>query len=331
MNILHLNMFGDPAGASFLLHETLRKYGHNSRHLIPAERHIHLIQQGCDIILNNKLQYLDKIFRTADIIHVNQQVIDDNYLPNKEILNYLKNKPFIFHNHGGFQLLNPDEQINRLKARVKKDFPIVVCSPLTKLIMPDSIWLPNIIPIYDQLYRPIIRTYEKEYNVKICCKIFSTQARMYKGTDVIEEMIKVFLIDKWGFPIEFKVFQDTPIIRVLQQSAEYHICIDNLTQGFIGLAGWESLSKGQVVLARLHPTVEEHYKSLGEGTQPIINVSGMDEMCKVIRKLCEDRQLLKKKCEESRQWMEKYYQPKKIMKSYIDLYNKVIESSKKKK
>lgn len=329
MNILHLNMFGDPAGASFLLHETLNKHGHKSRHLIPAERHLHLIQQGRDIILNNKLRDLDKIFLAADIIHVNQELIDKNYPPNTDIINHLKNKPFVFHNHGGFNLLNPDVHINKMKKLVKKDFLMLVCSPLTKLIMPDSIWMPNIIPIHDQLYLPIKRHYEND--VKICHKIFSAQTRLYKGTDIIEEMITVFLMEKWGFPIEFRIFQDTPIQKVLKQSAEFHICIDNLTQGFIGLSGWESLSKGQVVIARLHPVVEEYYNRLGEGTQPIINVSGMDEMCKVIRKLCEDRALLKKKCEDSRRWMEKYYQPKQIMKLYINIYKKVIKESKKKK
>lgn len=320
MNIVHVNMNGDPAGVSWLLHETMSRLGHDSRHLISLNRCVHKLQQGNDIIAERNPKIAIKILKEADILHVNQALADQNHI-GLTMKDYLPTKKFIFHNHGGAGLLDPGLQIKELKE-FWKDFPYIVCSPLTKYIIPNCIWLPNVVPINNPLYKPIERDFDGD--LKICHKIFSRQTRIYKGSDVLDEMINVWMNGQYHYPMVLKIFDELPINECLKLSSEYHICVDNLTQGFIGMSGWESLSKGQVVISRLDPIVEKHYRWLGGGTCPIINVSGMDEMCKVLRELCNDRDLLKKKCKESREWMEKYYNEERIIKMYMDVYEKVL-------
>ena len=322
MNILHLNLNGDPAGVNYLLHNALIKNGFNSRHILTSMRCLHNIQQGYDVIAEQDANKAKELLDWADILHINQEINDPFNLGIFYPEKFLK-KPFVFHNHGGYNLLYPELQLSTLNS-YKKKFPFVVCSPLTKKIIPEAIWLPNICPINDPLYLPYERRFDKE--VKICSKVFSTQTRLYKGINVVEEMINVFLKDKWKFPIEYKVFENLILLETLTKSADFHICVENLTQGFIGMAGWESLSKGQVVIARLDPIVKEHYERLGKNC-PIIDVTGMDEMCKVIRDLCVDREYLKRKCEEGRKWMEKYYSEEIIVKKYVKLYEETIKNA----
>lgn len=135
------------------------------------------------------------------------------------------------------------------------------------------------------------------------------------------------MINTWlskTHPVQMDIMVDMHVRECLTKSSPHLICVDNLTQGFVGMACWESLSKGQAVIARLDPDVEEGYKRIGGGTCPIINVSGMDEMCRVIRELSLDRERLKAICMEGRQWMETYYTTQHVINMYLELYEKAM-------
>jgi len=318
-NIIHINLDGDPAGVSWLLHKAMKKAGYSSHHIIPSEKQIHKLSQGTDIIIENNPIEAENILEKADLFHINGRILDTPF--GLKLKKLLINTPFVFHNHGGKVLLNPYPQIEELR-QFNKNFIYIACSPLTKKVIPFCRWLPNIVPIDEPLYMPIKRDFNG--TLKICNKIFSKLTRIYKGTDILNEMINVHLRDEEKFPLSLDIFEELSIQDCLKKSSDYHICVDNLIQGFIGMSGWESLSKGQVVIARLDPIVEKCYKKLGEGTCPIINVTGMDEMCKVLRRFCENKELLKKKCIESRKWMEKYYTEKRIVELYIKTYEEVI-------
>ena len=321
MKVIHLNMGGDPAGVSWLLHNQLKGMGIDSRHFLALKRYIHHLQQGTDLIIEQELDLAHKLIQEADILHINQEIFS-KWVPILLRQDIFDNKKIIFHNHGGFNLLYPELQIKQIECKVKHPFPYIGCSPLTKHVVPKALWLPSIVPINQPVYKPVKRDFDGD--MLICHKVFAKQAGMYKGSEIVEEMTYRFLQERWRFPLKFKWFYDYPIADVLNQTAKYHVCIDNLTQGFIGMSGWESLSKGQVVIARLDPCVEKEYKIFGDGTCPIINVSGMDEMCKVLRELCMDRKYLKQKCKESRDWMVKYYTPKRIADLYLNLYEDTI-------
>jgi hypothetical protein len=242
----------------------------------------------------------------------------NNVIPDQFFKDILKTKKVVFHNHGGFNLLYPEPQIKQIEAKVGHSVPYIACSPLTIDVVSNAIWLPNIIPVHEPEYMPIPRDFNS--TMLICQKVFSKQAGIYKGAEVVEEMITVFLQRKWGFNMSYHFWHDLPVREVLNGTAKYHVCIDNTTQGFIGLAGWESLAKGQVVIARLDPKVEKAYKEFGDGTCPIINVSGIDQLCKVLRELCGDRKLLEQKCLESRMWMLQYYKPERVVQMYLKIY-----------
>ena len=322
MNIVHLNPFGDPAGVSWLLHNAMLKEGINSRHIIYDQHNIHHVQQGKDLLFKENLRDCEILLKQADLIHVNNYFRNNNINegPN-EFARFLKEKPFVLHNHGGCILLNPQWQINQAKA-LNPEFKYLCCGPITPRVVKNAIWVPNICPINNPLYIPV----EREFTgtLKICHKIFSRTVDSFKGTFPLEDCINFWLNTKFGYDVHLDVISDKTISECLTQSAGHHICVDNLTQGFIGMSGWEGLSKGQAVIARLHPDTVKAYKKLG-GKCPIINVSGMDEMCKVIREFNEDRDSLKDVCIKSREWMQNYYNEKAIVNIYLEIYKTLLK------
>lgn len=316
MNIVHVNLCVDYVGVSWLLHKALLLNGVNSRHILATPYSIHKVQQGFDIIASKDLPIATKVIQEADVLHVNGTV-EDVCETGLNLSNIAANKPILFHNHGGPSLLDMNKLLKSLIPFGKN--VVAVCSPLTKYIYKQALWLPNLVPINDPLYSPSERCFDNE--LMICHKIFSSAVRKYKGTDVLEECFNDFLSKDRN--ICFKTFEDLSISKTLEGSSSFHACIDNITQGFIGMSGWESLAKGQVVLSRLDPIVQSDYESLGASC-PIINVSGMDELCNEVITLYEDKNKLKSLCRYSREWMEQNYNEAKILELYMKTYKELI-------
>lgn len=326
-NIVHINLTCDPAGVSWLLHKSMLDHGYKSEHLLARGTVNHNVQQGFGQYIFGNLEKIYKILDAADVLHINVGVEDPSQTK-LDLSKYLKTKPFIIHNHGGPVCLDPYKQINPIVKEYSK-FTFVVCSPITKYIVPDSTWLPNVCLLNDPLYLPIE---DRDFNSKllICHKVFSQNAGIiYKGDKVLSECVNDFLAK--DYPVQLDMFYGQPAAECLTNSATHHICIDNLTQGFIGMAGWESLAKGQAVIARLDPLVEKSYADLFGSRPPIINVSGMDEMCHAIRDLNKDRKKLERICNESRTWMEANYTEEDIVGKYAQLYYKIINQKAAKK
>lgn len=330
MKIAMISLAYDPAGVGQMLCNAINN---NTKHTIN-----HILPTGSTLVERDKAINRFNIFMTpkqelaamineADLLHIHQihpfQFKEAGPAIERCGVNWpevLSKKPWVFHNHGGAFLINPPKfmkDIGKFKPQ------LLSCSPLTKYILPEAAWLPNLCPINDEMYLPTERDFDS--TIKVCHKIWTEATKMYKGTLVLEEVADLLVKD--GFDIYFKVFHNMQIDECLKESADYHVCIDNLTQGFIGMSGWESLSKGQVVIARLDPVVLEAYKTIGNGTPPpIINVSGMDELASVLRDLHDNRDVLKKLCKASRDWMEMFYTEDKIIDTYIKFYQSVIDA-----
>ncbi|MCP3684366.1 MAG: class I SAM-dependent methyltransferase [bacterium] len=328
MNILHLALGYDPAGVGQLLCNTINEdTKHTCKFILPTGS----IMTEMDKQLNrfNLFQIstgeIQRMIKEADVIHMHQlhpwQKDEIGTAANRCSMQWnkiLADKPWILHNHGGEFLINPPKFMKFIEHYNPR---LLICSPLSEIVIPKSTWLPNLVPLDEPLYKPIVRQWNRK--MEICHKIWFPSTGMYKGTKVLEEVCK--LLKDNGYNLNFKVYHGLNIEECLKQTAKCHVCIDNLTQGFIGMSGWESMAKGQVVIARLDPLVKKAYTLLGEGEPPpIIHVTGMDELGKVLRELNNDREKLKEWCDKSREWMEKYYNPKKVTQMYMDFYEETI-------
>ena len=336
LNILIICFGHDPAGVMWLLTDNINKHTKHKAECIVRQR-VPLTERSAGYIYFTDLSeaMLQKKIKNADIIHfVQNHPLQENVMtdiptrfPNINWIDILKEKPCILHNHGGAVLLDTEKYIGDM---AKYDIPILLCTPLNIPLFHTAKWLPNIIPINDPLYKPTERNWSE--NIKIEHKIFYLHGDYVKGTKMLLEVINTFLRDTFKYPVEMIWYHDLVLDECLRKSSECHMCIGTLTEGFAGMTIWESLSKGQVCLCRLDPTVYEAYTKLGDGTPPpILNPSGMDEMSKMIINLCKNRNQLKKLAIESRNWMEKHYNPEKLINLYIDYYKTIIKRKKNKR
>lgn len=148
-----------------------------------------------------------------------------------------------------------------------------------------------------------------------------------KGRAEVEWLIQK-LNEVYGYDIQFESwFHKYPYAEALVKRKEFDVIIDNITQGFIGMVGWEALSQAQVCIARLSPIVVENYTKLGNGeAPPIINVSGIDELAKTIIDLSNDANKVKEIQKQGRDWMEKYYNPKRLCQLWEKRYFKIMKN-----
>ena len=318
LKVAHIHPWWDSAGVGIIHAEMMNKYTDiDVRHIVAG---VTCLNHNTDLILNRDDQEIKQVLREADILHFNTFWYDDPQIECKfPYWDFIAGKKLIFHMHGGSICFDH----KKLEA-ISKVATMVTCSPLIPKFMPFTTWVPNIIPIDEPLYRPKIRDQIGPFKY-----LFMVNHDHNKGRSEIEWLFHK-LNNIYGYTILFESWLHRyPYIEGLKQRANYDIVIDNITQGFIGMVGWETLSQGQVCLARLSPEVLEAYTGLGQGNPPpIVNVSGIDELAKEIIDLSTDRKRVEKIKQEGRIWIEKFYNPKYLCRLWEERYFKIAKGEK---
>lgn len=261
-------------------------------------------------------------FETADVVHFNQ--FDWTYYPGGEAtqksvewcypLEWGKmvspRHKLVFHGHGGAWLLDPDAQTKRCR---NADATMVTCSPIDQVVVPGIRWMPNVMPVRQKDYRPAKRDFRGRLHAGM-----ASCAPLYKGGEIAAYVFEY--LRKFGYDVDFTVIEGLSLTAALRVRAAHHFTVDNWTQGFHGLAGLEGLSLGHVVFARLDPLAEEAWAAFADEMIPIVNVHGMDDCARWVRKYYRDRKALESKCKEGRAWMEKYYSEERLVGIWAGFY-----------
>ena len=315
--ILNIHPKYDCAGAGVLLSNIINKFTkHTSYHIISEEtflKHDYHLKIGVD---DDKIK---ELLEKADILHFNKYTWKDN----KKIEymeEFVKKKTTILHLHGNLNVWHPsDHPYNIFNFAKEFNLKFVSCNPLSEQLF-NCEWLPNPLPTDKKEYMP---TY-KNWNDPL--KIIHTVISDYnKGTTDIQTVMNYLQTESL---LDFNYTTHNRSCNqkeCLMDKRNKHVCIDNITQGFIGMAGWEALSQMLVCIARLDPYVEKRYKEVlsPDDELPIINVNGIDQMALEVVKLSTDVDYLYKKATYGRTWMEKCYHPQKIANLWSDYYEKI--------
>lgn len=273
-----------------------------------------------DLFINDDDAEIENVLNEADILHFNTYLwdMDKRYYAKPTYFNFvpfLKKKKVIYHIHGNELCLEP----KRIKDLKSSGMHFITCSPIMTRMYDYIDWIPNIIPIDDKLYQP------EERKNKILNFLFSVIYTHNKGKDVVDFTFK--WLERYGYKFNYESWLlKYKIEDCLKERKKFDVVVDTLTQGFIGMVGWESMCHAQAVLARLLPVTEKAYTSLGKGHRPpIINCDCMESLALNAIDLIEDKAKCKKIGEEGRAWMEEYYYPEKIGNMYRDYYNKILK------
>ena len=316
LKVTHIHPWWDSAGVGIIHTQMMNQYTDiEVRHIVAGNT---CLIHDLDLVLGKNDDEIREVLTHSDVLHFNTFWFDDPQLPIKfPWKDYMKGKKLVFHMHGGSICFDS----KKLKE-ISEVATVVTCSPLIPKFMPFATWVPNILPIDEPQCYPKTRITEMPAKF-----LFMVNHDHNKGRAEIEWLFHK-LNSVYGYNIPFESWlHKYPYKEGLEKRKAFDVVIDNITQGFIGMVGWETLSQAQVCIARLSPIVVENYTKLGRGEgPPIINISGIDELAQTIIDLSTNITKVKELQQKSRKWMEKYYSPRRLSQLWEERYLGMIKN-----
>lgn len=328
LRVAHVCPHIDPATVGML-----HAYGMNESVADVAVRQIRgtrsPLDRHSDLIVGRDDDEIHEVLDQADIIHCNMVYPDSA----KSKLNFIPwltpAKKFLMHFHGGpwsWDLAKVAEW------REQYGMQIVTCAPNMKAVIPDARWMPNLIPLDPyfkirdcELYQP-----RSDWpNDPSPTRFLSHHAYATgKGCDVLRQVFSQ-ISSVYGLRPDVSIHDAGQAFKLaahLEHKKGFDVVIDQLTQGFIGMAGWESLAQAAMVIARVDGYAARAYCDLGGGTCPIQNVGSVDELAVLIIRCVNDREFVRDTRQAGYEWMLKYYNVDRIAGIWAELYRGMVSA-----
>lgn len=324
MKIAIVNLEFDCAGVGWALSQAVNRLtDHKAIHITKT---IYPFAPDTDYRIDlSNIEELKRKLEWADILHFNQWIWTHN--PNTDqpfrwtpfndtpIIDFyelFKTKRVFFHYHSGEVLAEPSYWLRECK---KVNAKIFTCDPPTELVVEGAKWMPNILDV-------------KKFHVTQLKEGYPIKA--YSGHGLNDDRKNVSLYKRWmdqmarcGFVIPYEIIWGHKKEASYLLRKNCHVALESMTEGYIGMVGWEALAMGHAVIARLGEYTRKRYADLGEGIPPPIQHAESPQMVtQLLRDMFNARPALQRLMQDGRNWMEKYYDPKRIVKMYIDEYKK---------
>ncbi|MCZ2344460.1 MAG: glycosyltransferase [Bacteroidales bacterium] len=308
----------DAAGVGWLLacgiNDQSRRYA--MRHLLGEHTSV---RAGWDIEIRSRMEEVRTILNAADLIYWNNTAADDGPL---DLTPWLQSKPNILHLHAGPIQWN----VARIQ-HYRRVFGtrVVSCTPGLQ----HARWMPNYLPVSDRPlthaadYRPRRR---RTRPLRLLCHHNYPAG---KGTLQVADMLKALRSQSAGFSLprikaSIRTDWKLPLWTHLRRKQAFQAVIDQITHGYLGMAGWEALAMGQAVLARLDSVTEAIYRQYFGSVPPVINCRLVDDLAIAVTRLAADPTVAVRWGEQSRTWMQTHYSAERIVADYEALFDEAI-------
>jgi len=282
---------------------------------------------GYDLLIDDDIDEVKTVLDEADIIYVNNEFPEKS--PKLNLVELLRKKPNILHVHGGSIGWNNNRIFEHQKLYNSK---LLTCIPGHYF----GKWVPNYMPVTDgpwpltnsRFYEPSIsRTYD--YPLKLLCHHNYDTG---KGIDLIKMAIHYIRGGAHGskcpeFYSSVRYDLGMNLWEHLLLKQDYHVCVDQITHGYVGMAAWESMVQSTAVIARLDEITMGVYKDFFGEIPPIINCRLIDDIVMWIIKLANNIDLAKEYGRLNREWILKYYNANSLIKSYENVFWETLNGS----
>lgn len=326
MLILILHPQQDPAGAGLNLYKAIKKYTtHEVRHVVGHPTFLfqtkHQFVDEHDVVLsgtnkNCNKEELEVLINKADVLHFSQWDWTEKVMYNDYTfgdLMHRKDQKLIFQGHGGAWLLDPDKRMEMYKSNNVK---VITCSPIDEQVIPGAEWMPNILGLDTLDFTP---NWERDFEGTLIASLANV-CPVYKGGEIVDYVFEY--LKRFGYKIEFhtlKIYSKKDCIKIRKL---HHITVDNWVQGFFGYAAMEGLALGHIAFARSNDLAIRNWSKKFDTLPPVDNVIGMDECAKRVRWYYNNRNAMKERAIENREWIDKNYTDEKIIKIWENMYEK---------
>lgn len=328
MRIAIINLEFDCAGVGWNLKQAIEKYtNHKCKHVTGK---LYPYASKTDLLMNLRedstgVQELRKILEWADVLHFNQWMWNHNPSQHKspfewnsykdtpitQFYPYFKRKKVLFHFHSGELLAAPgfyEEEARKVGAK------ILTCDPPSELCVKSASWIPNVLEFSNM---PKAR-----FPSGLALNVYSGHGQNDDRKNGALYKRYLDTVANSGYQVSFESINGIEKEQSFRKRQDFQIALESLTEGYIGMVGWEAMAMGQVVMARLAPSTVEKYATFGK-PPPIINCDTVALMMKEVRDLYTNRSKLREAMIKSMHWMQKYYRPEKIVDMYIKTYEKM--------
>ena len=317
------------AGAPIRIVDALNKYTEYEARLavylpirLPDER----LMYKEDISWENPNQRIEvvELAKRADVIHMHHFMNTDITNPFLLDFDYLK-KPtckILRHFDSDRDFLSKTEI--RYEETYKNDkLPKVVIPHYPERTFPDLDIVPNIIPINDELYKPVETNNEKLKVVYSASNRTSYKDARWatKGYPEVSPLLKN-LSEKYNFEyIEINNMTFKEAMSIKQQA---DIVIGDVVTGSYHLTELEALAQGKPSITYLDGrSIMTFMNTFKSPDIPFVNAN-IDNLEYAIKDLIENKDLRKQIGIFSREWIEKYYDDSKLVKKFVQIYDDIL-------
>jgi hypothetical protein len=144
----------DPAGTAIAFTKAINRYTEHTCRLITKEiRYNFMFDKDLHLpwLDNDGWSEVENLLKESDVFHFHMTADDNLKLGPFIVGSYIRGKHIVHHHHG-----HPDFRTNPNKYRAKYQFlkrqNLIVSTPDLLKMLPEAQWVPNLVPLNDQLY-----------------------------------------------------------------------------------------------------------------------------------------------------------------------------------
>ena len=262
-----------------------------------------------DVLVQESLDLATQLLEDADVIHYHDAwkngLVFQNY---PHLWEVVKNKPSAIQFHS-FRWPHFEESLQ------EPSLTKLVIAQCQARFYPECTPVPNAVPIYDEFHQPTWTENEVPVIGFTPSNCEDKRPWTYKGCAETMDVLK----DKY----QYKFATQVPWKEAMATRSSCDIAIDEIITGSYHMCSLEALSQGLATIANLDELcIDALEKVTGSRKHPWI-IASPDTLESKLNHLIEDKAFLKSKRQESRKYMEKYWDPQALADRFRNIYEQI--------
>ncbi len=315
MNILMLTA-NDPAGMGIAFTDAINTYTEHRCRLITTEtRYNFAFKKDIHIpdVADDGFDEIEELLKNADIFHFH--ILSDESMTVGPFIvrDYIRGKAVLHHHHGHPYFHKHPGEFRRKYQKLKRK--AVVSTPDLLRLLPEALWVPNILPIHNPIYMPEKRR-KNDGSVIVG---HSPTRQDLKKTDIFKRVMD--RTTSKNAQVEKRIITNTLHKTCLDLKRGCDIFFDQLGPSF-GVSSLEALSQGLPTIAKLDSFNIESICEFARSTSiPWVNADDEESLENAIERLVNDASLREIIGKESRSFMEKCWHERRILRRLFNAYS----------
>lgn len=318
------------AGAPIRIVHALNRYTDYSARLVnfmpsALDNEVPIYEEDLNWQLEQDKKITHELVKKADIIHFHHFMELEFYNP--FLINFYKEtKPgckFLRHFHSEKNYISKND-LDFIKYFPDDKLPRVVIPHCPERTFLECEIVPNVIPIHEPYCMPLETNNEKPVVAYSVSNRISYKKERWTTKGYPEVIEKLYdLRDKLGFELVEIVRKNFYEAMDIKQKAD--IVIGDIVAGSYHLTELEGLSLGKPTLTYLDGrSVMTFMNTFKTKEVPFVNVN-IDNLEYALKDLIENKNLRENIGKFSREWVEKYYDDSILIKSFTDVYDRLLK------